>query len=59
MISVLHILTRKNDSLATDVIREQQAQAAIRVETFDLTEPRPDYDQLVDRLFEADSVQVW
>jgi hypothetical protein len=29
------------------------------VEIFDLTQPEPDYQALLDKVFAADSVQVW
>jgi hypothetical protein len=56
---VLHILTRKDDALATEVVAQQREQRGLDVETFDLTQPQPDYDRLLERIFEADSVQVW
>jgi hypothetical protein len=59
MTSVLHILTRKDDPLAAEIVAEQQKQAGVRVEVFHLTEPTPDYSRLLERIFEADSVQVW
>jgi hypothetical protein len=59
MQTVLHILTRKEDSLAQTLIEEQQQQSGVTVRTFDLTQPQPDYERLLEEIFQADSVQVW
>jgi len=56
---VLHILTRP----ASERLRELEWGAAdlpeTRVETFDLTLPEPDYDALLERIYQADSILVW
>ncbi len=59
MPTVLHILTRPNDELATFIVSHQQRDEAISVRTFDGTHPAPDYNQLLEQIFEADSIQVW
>ncbi len=56
---ILHILTRPDNSLAERVIREQSGFAEINLMVTDLTSAPPDYDRLLEELFEADSVQVW
>ncbi len=56
---VLHIRTRRDDPLASATIAEQQKESEAIVETFDLTQAEPDYDQLLDKIFEADAVHVW
>ena len=48
METILHILTQKNDSLATDINAGQQQQSGLTVQTFDLTQPQPDYARLLD-----------
>ena len=59
MQTVLHILTRKDDPLAQTLIKEQQQQSDVTIRTFDLTQPQPDYEHLLQEIFAADSVQVW
>lgn len=57
---VLHIMTKKNDALARLVVEQQQDGAAKQtVEMIDLTQPNPDYNELVKKIFESDSIEVW
>lgn len=58
----LHILTRPDDELAASLIATQHQAAAAgkgSVEVVDLTGPEPDYERLLEAVFEADSVAVW
>jgi hypothetical protein len=59
MRNILHILTRPEDELTRPVIAAQRAQSDTVVEVADLTVPAPDYDAVVEKIFAADSVQVW
>ena len=59
MRSILHILTRPEDELSRLVITGQRTLPDIAVEVADLTVPAPDYDAVVEKIFTADSVQVW
>jgi hypothetical protein len=59
MPAILHILTKPDDVLAQAVIAEQQHQGEANVEVVDLTRPAPDYETLVEKIFSADSVEVW
>lgn len=59
MRSVLFILTRNDDPLAQDLVARQRQVPDANVEIFDLTQPEPDYQVLLDKVFAADSVQVW
>ena len=59
MRSVLFILTRNDDPLAQDLAARQRRAPDANVEIFDLTQPEPDYQALLDKVFAADSVQVW
>jgi|APGre2960657468_1045069.scaffolds.fasta_scaffold09786_7 hypothetical protein len=59
MRSVLFILTRHADPLAHDLAERQRRAPDATVEIFDLTQPEPDYQALLDKVFAADSVQVW
>jgi hypothetical protein len=59
MRAILHILTRPEDELPRAVIAGQGALPETTVETVALTGPAPDYDALVEKIFAADSVQVW
>lgn len=47
-----------DDPLAKRVVDEEAKRADCSVEVFRLGES-PDYAQLLDRIFEADSVQIW
>lgn len=58
MSKVLQILTKPDSK------REIQSKPVVdgdkvSVEVVDLTIAQPDYGQLVDKIFEADRVQVW
>jgi hypothetical protein len=57
--TVLHILTKPDDTLASIIVGHQAGLEDIRVEVADLTRPDADYEQLVERVFAADSIQVW
>jgi hypothetical protein len=59
MRTILHILTKPKDDLVTKVIDRQQALPETRVETVDLSSGDPDYRAAVERIFSADSVEVW
>lgn len=50
---ILAIITRPNDTFAQELLSHQRTAVA------DLTLPDPDYDQLLDQIFAADSVQVF
>jgi len=59
MRAVLHILTRPNDTLACEIIAQQQKDGENRVVVEDLTKHSPDYKQLLENIFAADSVETW
>ena len=59
MPTVLHILTRPEDSLAQTLIARQQQQPDLQALIVDLTQPEPDYEDLLQKIFAADSVQAW
>ncbi len=59
MRKILHVLTRENDSVACELISRQRAQPDCELETVDLTTGQPDYEDLLQRVFAADSVAVW
>jgi hypothetical protein len=56
---VLHILTRPDDALAREVIARQKSVAGNEVEVVDLTVAEPDYKELAEKIFAADSVESW
>ena len=56
---LLHILTRPDDALAQEIITRQQSGGENKTVVADLTQPQPDYKQLLENIFAADSVQVW
>jgi hypothetical protein len=45
--------------LARELIARQQTAAGIEVEAVDLTLPEPDYKALLEKIFQAESVQSW
>jgi len=57
--TVLHIVTRTDDSLAAQVIAAQRSQPELDVREVHLTAPGPDYENLLERIFAADSVIAW
>jgi hypothetical protein len=56
---VLHILTRADDALARELMARQQKAAGNKVEAVDLTLPEPDYKALLEKIFQAESVESW
>jgi hypothetical protein len=56
---ILHILTRPDDALAREVMARQQNAAGNIVEPVDLTQTEPDYKALLEKIFQADSVESW
>jgi hypothetical protein len=56
---VLHIITRTEDVFAQDIIARQRLRPECSVQVVDLSQGEPDYDQLLDAIFAADSIQVW
>lgn len=56
---LLLILTRPDDPLSARMAHLQSEHRDCEVETADLTRGEPDYDQLLDQIFAADSVQLW
>jgi hypothetical protein len=60
MAQLLHLITRPQDSLAQEVVRQQlQAEGESQVRVIDLTVGAVDYAALVEAIFASDSVQVW
>ena len=59
MQTALHILTRKDDPLAEEIVGCQHLQSGLEVRVFNLAAPEPDYRKLLEEIFEADSVAVW
>jgi len=59
MTKILHVLTRENDDLAEAVISRQRQEPGQQVQTVDLADGQPGYPALLEKIFEADSVEVW
>jgi hypothetical protein len=59
MQTVLQILTRPEDELTRALAGQQRALPDTRVDVADLTTGRPDYEALLERIFTADSVEVF
>jgi hypothetical protein len=56
---VLNILTREDDMLARDVTSSQGTLPNCDIEVVDLTAGAPDYAELLQKIFGADSIVVW
>ena len=56
---VLHILTEPGDTLADEIISRQKADPENQIDVVDLTQAEVDYKKLLEKIFAADSVQVW
>ncbi len=59
MRTLLHVLTQTEDALAADIIAKQKTETENQVEVVDLTKDDADYKSLLEKIFAADSVQVW
>ena len=59
MRTLLHVLTRRDDAHAAEIIARHREQSENKVEVVDVTDGDPDYARLLEQIFEADSVQVW
>jgi hypothetical protein len=59
MRTILHIITKPDDAFALTVIENEKSKVDAKMETFDLVETSTNYDELVKRIFAADSIQVW
>lgn len=59
MLTLLHILTESNAALAKEIIAKQTANPENEIEIVDLTQAEADYKKLLEKIFAADSVQVW
>lgn len=56
---LLHILTEPADPLVTEIIAKQRATPENKIAVVDLTKADADYKELLEKIFAADSVQVW
>jgi hypothetical protein len=59
MRTILHIVTRAGDTLSRDLIERQRSFADVKIDVVDLTHERPDYDALIEKIFAADSIEVF
>jgi hypothetical protein len=59
MRTVLHLVTRPNDTLAAEVIALQKVTPELELRIVDLTGNEPDYAKVLEEIFRADSVEVW
>jgi len=59
MRTILHVLTQPEDSLQRIVAEQQRALPESTVEVVDLSQGDPDYNSLIEKVFAADSVEVW
>ena len=57
--TVLHIVIRPDDGLASKVIAAQRKRTDLEVKEVRLTTPEPDYRRLLEEVFAADSIEVW
>lgn len=59
MQTLLHILTQTDDALAYEIIAKQKSNPENKIEVVNLTQAETDYKNLLEKIFAADSVQVW
>lgn len=60
MTRILHIQTHTATELSSNVIEQQRKDSDIaEIRVVDLRADNPDYDKLVDMVFESDTIQVW
>jgi hypothetical protein len=59
MREVLIILTTKNGLLMPDIAEMQHQIPEHHVEVLDFTQAEPNYEKALEKIFKADSVQVW
>ena len=59
MRTILHLLSRPEDELTRELIARQLALTETKIEVADLNGAAPDYDDVVEKIFSADSVEVW
>jgi hypothetical protein len=59
MRTILHILTRAEDVLSRDIIERQREFSDVQIDVVELTDAAPDYDALVEKIFAADSIEVF
>jgi hypothetical protein len=58
MAGILHLLTRREDALAAEIIARQK-DTGRDIVVVDLTVEETDYPEIVKSIFRADSVQTW
>jgi hypothetical protein len=58
MRTVLHILTRPGDEVTRQLIEQQRLLPETAVEVISLSSPSPDYEQLVEKIFAANTIAV-
>ena len=59
MRTILHILTRSEDDLWREMIARQQGMTETKVQIVNLVDVTPDYDELLEKIFAADSIEVF
>ena len=59
MRTILHIQTRPEDELTRGLRQRQESLPDTHVEVIDLNGGQPDYAGLVEKIFAADSVEVF
>jgi hypothetical protein len=59
MRTILHILTKPDDSLAQEIISKQRENSGNKIEVMDFNRGEPNYKELLEKIFAADSVEVW
>ncbi len=56
---ILHITAKPESNAARELIESQKRDPANEVRRFDLTMPEPDYNDLLYKIFDADSIECW
>ena len=58
MRTILHILTQPEDEVTRQLIEQQRSLPETAVEVVSLSNSSPDYEQLVEKIFTADSIAI-
>jgi hypothetical protein len=59
MRTILHIFDSQARAYDAAVLQEQTKLPDCSIELFDLNQPAPDYDALLEKIFSADCIDVW
>jgi hypothetical protein len=59
MRQLLHIITRPDNQLVHEIVATQKSLPEHQVEIVNLFADTADYDDLLEKIFTAESIQIW